>query len=766
MPAPPPPAAARTPPAARDRVGRGEPAGRGVDWDAVEGLLDEAAALARSDLPAAAFADAVLDRIVRGTGAAGAAVHEPGDGGGMSPAAARGACAELDGEPFAADDPAGHAALVARAAARPAGLIPAGAGVDPRGEPRDADGEADGPAEPCNPTDFLLALAPVGGGAVLEVAFPADLPAPARRPALEAVRSFAEVYEEGRTRREAGRLRGELAKARAADRFAAAVHAAGAVNEVCRVIVNAGVEAAAGEADRLAVAVPGWAGRGVRVAGVSGASVLDRRAGSVRTLERLAAEALRAHRKTKRDTFHADPAAGGGPGSNANPAPRVAARLAGAFGRHAEESGAADTAALVLADPVTGRPAGVLIADRFPDSPAAGDEVGFPPDPLASVRPHAAAALARARATRKGPARRLLAALAAPLGRTGVPWALPAAGLLAAAVAALVLVPAPFFVTARGRLVPAVSRDVFAPGDGVVRELRVAQDDAVETGETLARLVDPDLELRAEEVAGELDAVAARLASVRADRVAGPGGANRGGSGRAGGRGRGRRGSAGGGGAGTGRAAGLAGGPPAAAGRAARRPHRRQPGRRAGADRRPAGPAARPAGRPGGPADDRRRPRRPVAAGTVRPRPRRRPAARTPGRRGTAGGFLPAGDRPRADVRRDRRPRRPDRRAARRRGDGRGRRRGGRTERAGDLRTARRGGPGPAAGGHGRGPDRVRGAGGRVRLAPRSDRRGPHAGVVVKKSQPDASARDAARAARVSPARMTVTRAACGGVPR
>lgn len=126
-----------------------------------------------------------------------------------------------------------------------------------------------------------------------------------------------------------------------------------------------------------------------------------------------------------------------------------------------------------------------------------------------------------ARAARRGPLGRAGRLLTAPLRRSRLPWTVPLAAAVAAAIAALVLVQTPFDVTARGRLAPAVSRDVFAPRDGVVRELKVRHGSLVEAGDVLATLADPALELRTEELSGETDAAIQRLGAVRAERAAG-----------------------------------------------------------------------------------------------------------------------------------------------------------------------------------------------------------------------------------------------------
>ena len=79
-------------PAQFARAAGGEPAGSNgagsngagngrPPWADVEGMLDEAAALAAADLPPGTFAAAFLNRLVRGTGAAGAVLWDrTGDG--------------------------------------------------------------------------------------------------------------------------------------------------------------------------------------------------------------------------------------------------------------------------------------------------------------------------------------------------------------------------------------------------------------------------------------------------------------------------------------------------------------------------------------------------------------------------------------------------------------------------------------------------------------------------------------------------------------
>ncbi len=84
---------------------------------------------------------------------------------------------------------------------------------------------------------------------------------------------------------------------------------------------------------------------------------------------------------------------------------------------------------------------------------------------------------------------------------------------------ALVLVPASFDIEARGELQPLLRRDVFASDDGVVSELFVNSDRAVQAGQPLVILRKAELDLEAHRVLGELQTAEKKLASIRAERL-------------------------------------------------------------------------------------------------------------------------------------------------------------------------------------------------------------------------------------------------------
>ena len=93
-------------------------------------------------------------------------------------------------------------------------------------------------------------------------------------------------------------------------------------------------------------------------------------------------------------------------------------------------------------------------------------------------------------------------------------WSFPLWGsrLLVACIAALILAvvygllaaPYPLTIEAVGTIEPKLHRTVFTPLDGYVNELLVEDGQAVEAGQPLARIQSPDLELRNEQLVGEL----------------------------------------------------------------------------------------------------------------------------------------------------------------------------------------------------------------------------------------------------------------------
>jgi multidrug efflux pump subunit AcrA (membrane-fusion protein) len=83
----------------------------------------------------------------------------------------------------------------------------------------------------------------------------------------------------------------------------------------------------------------------------------------------------------------------------------------------------------------------------------------------------------------------------------------------------LALVPADFTVEARGELQPLETRDIFAPDDGVVRELRAHSGAHVGASQILIVLRKPALEYEFKRVWGELQTARKKLATVESEQL-------------------------------------------------------------------------------------------------------------------------------------------------------------------------------------------------------------------------------------------------------
>jgi len=162
-------------------------------------------------------------------------------------------------------------------------------------------------------------------------------------------------------------------------------------------------------------------------------------------------------------------------------------------------------------------PVGALVVERFQ---ATLDE---PLRKTATVMcPHIALAVQNALEWERLPLGRFLRSLRGVVelarGRR-----LAAAVLIALAVAALmallVLVPADFTIAARGELQPGETRDIFAPDDGVVRELRVVSGQRVAADQVLLVLRNPELDLEFKRLGGELQTARKKLAAVETQQL-------------------------------------------------------------------------------------------------------------------------------------------------------------------------------------------------------------------------------------------------------
>ena len=92
-------------------------------------------------------------------------------------------------------------------------------------------------------------------------------------------------------------------------------------------------------------------------------------------------------------------------------------------------------------------------------------------------------------------------------------------GAIATLLAALIFVRTDFEIEANATLMPQVVQDVFATTSGTVREIKVEHGAHVKQGTVLAILDDPQLDLEAERVRGELATVRKRLEAIAVART-------------------------------------------------------------------------------------------------------------------------------------------------------------------------------------------------------------------------------------------------------
>jgi hypothetical protein len=277
------------------------------------------------------------------------------------------------------------------------------------------------------------------------------------------------------------------------------VHGTLALKATAYTIVNEGRRLVG--CDRVSLAVR--RGRRCRLVAVSGVDEVQRRATVVGQLETLATRAL----KSQQPLRYPDQAG------------ELPPDLETVLEAYLDDSSVRWLACIPLGDPSRDRRAvadwlGVLMIEQFDG--AADAEVG---DRIAAVCGPATTALRSAIEHESVPllpfwryARR--AAQCIQLDR--LPRTLLIAALVATAAGALLL-PADFEIPARGDLQPAVRRQVFAPEEGLVVALPKAAG-AVNRGETLAVLSNPQLDQQYADVAAKRRTTEEQLTAVRTAR--------------------------------------------------------------------------------------------------------------------------------------------------------------------------------------------------------------------------------------------------------
>lgn len=231
-----------------------------------------------------------------------------------------------------------------------------------------------------------------------------------------------------------------------------------------------------------------------RVLDVSRSEAFDRRSPIIRQVERLAESQRHAPQSAWRTATTDAVEATGEP----------------VWTEYWEESTSRTTAVVSLQpapcgpDEVPGERIGCLVVERFAEEPFGRRERRL----LERGAAHAAACLER---IQRHQARGLLRWLRQPT-----------AALFVLAGIALVMAgawPINLEIAAQGEIQPKVRRDVFAPLDGLVRELRVREGLEVSAGDLLLSLANDDLDFEQTRLDGELQTARKQLATVAAARL-------------------------------------------------------------------------------------------------------------------------------------------------------------------------------------------------------------------------------------------------------
>lgn len=458
-------------------------------WDEIERLVDEMAALSRSEVSVGDFFEQLLSRTVQVAAAVGGAVWLRDRAGRFVLEYQIG----LERTGLVEEDVSRrtHGRLLDTVLRGGKGkVIPPGSGQR-------------GGHDIENPTDWLLILSPlvVDGEpqGVIEVFQRPTLHPSVQRGherLLTVVAGLAEDFYRGRQLRT---LRGQIASSDEIQQFARLVHQSLNVRSTAYTIVNESRRLLG--CDRVSLAVA----RDSRceVLAISGVDTFNRRSNAVRLLEDLAARVL----ATSEPLWYR--------GAPLDVAPEVEEVLSA----YVDEQHVRTLILVPLkeqrAEQENTKTIAVIVVERFD----ATDDENLA-ERLAEVCNHSQLALRNAEAYQVAlfPLRRLLHAVSWPVRGGRLLKTLAVVATIAAVGILLAFIPASFEIKAHGELQPLERRQVFAPSDGVVVAIEVGHDDEVESGDVLLKLNSRSLSLKYQEIQGEKEQTKKRLVSVLSEK--------------------------------------------------------------------------------------------------------------------------------------------------------------------------------------------------------------------------------------------------------
>eukprot|EP00913_Durusdinium_trenchii_P028467 g26695.t1 len=460
----------------------------------IERLIADVADLATHDVSNHEFHAELLDRAVVGLAAIGGAVWDCQGGArvaiGVESIVDVG---RVDAIQSSLPERQSHVEAAARSGR--AGVIP-------------PDGSASQNPAGTNPTGCLLIICPIRVAAqtkaVVEVMQRPDCPPESRDGFLEFLDELCHHAGEFHTRRELNLYRERAVLWARFEAFSHRVHSKIDLRETAYTIVNESRSVIGCERVSLAEV----RGTRCRLLAVSGVDVINPRSNSVRALEAL----INATVATGEPFWYA--------GRSDELAPQIETPLEG----YLEHSPARLLAIVPLytgddqADDHENNMTGAMVIERFDGE--FDDEMQRR---IGAACGHAALALGNAIDHRNRPTIPILGPAIAARRRSRTGWTrrwLIAAAISLTLIAALIVIPADFKVQSRGELQPAERHHVFAPVDGTVRinQLPVSRRGSVTKNEVVAVIDSGPLDLKLNQIWGELQTVEKQLDAVRNER--------------------------------------------------------------------------------------------------------------------------------------------------------------------------------------------------------------------------------------------------------
>ncbi len=463
----------------------------GQSWQQIEELVDQIEELSRSDIPPQQFHAGLLDRVVKASAAAGGAVWvlQP-EVGLQLDYQINLAITELNENDLSERQ---HRRLLEELLA--AGLPKL---VPPHSGPSGADQAA-------NPTPFLLICCPLQRGedsiGVVEIFQRPDVSPAARDGFLQLLISVCQLATDYYRHCQLRELRNrETLWSRFSD-FSTRIHQSLDLKATAYTIANDGRQFIG--CDRLSVVA--YRRSRCRVLAISGAASVDRRASTVRSLERLAKSVL----ATDQSLYYIG-------GLEEQLPPQIERPL----NEFLDDSNARTVVVIPLREDDSNQQRrrkgliGALVVEHF-DAMVKGELQ----QRLDAARDHVELAFRNAFELHDLPLSRLLRRAGWLVAAGQLPRTVLVSFTLAALVLAMIFVTADFEIEVDGQLHPKLRRDIFAPRDGVVSQLVVDDEKQVQSGDLLVVLRNPQLDLEFKRVWGEIQTASKKLSAVQAARV-------------------------------------------------------------------------------------------------------------------------------------------------------------------------------------------------------------------------------------------------------